>query len=276
MIANADIIVAGCPEMPAPPFNLSETIAKESFESLRDEMISAVEVFNEEVVSASTDLLSLQSSLGNSSRLGGLCLTDSNFAGMLKRFFTEMLPEDVCSKISKQQSSTWTSRALGITSHHRSMRQSQTRNFLQPGTYWSPNESPDVSVASYVRHEDLALCQNIYSDCHQIVHQTQSMKGLLLHLENLGHTDSPFVEGLNVELLPFQRQTLQWALERETTPGGLQSYFWARLPFVEDQKCRDVYFCPILNGVTTTKPKLVRGGIIADEMGLGKTVRTGK
>jgi SWI/SNF-related matrix-associated actin-dependent regulator of chromatin subfamily A3 len=96
----------------------------------------------------------------------------------------------------------------------------------------------------------------------------KSINGILVHLENLGHGEAPFVEGLNVELLPFQRQTLQWALERETTPGGLQSFLSTKLPSLEE-----FYYHPVFESVSREKPKLVRGGIIADEMGLGKTVR---
>jgi SWI/SNF-related matrix-associated actin-dependent regulator of chromatin subfamily A3 len=88
-----------------------------------------------------------------------------------------------------------------------------------------------------------------------------------------GHEEAPFVEGLNVELLPFQRQTLQWALEREKNPGGLQSYLWAKLPSVKDKKSRNIYYSPLLGEFRNRRPNLIRGGIIADEMGLGKTVR---
>ena len=91
------------------------------------------------------------------------------------------------------------------------------------------------------------------------------------HLENRGHAAAPFVEGLTVELLPFQLQSLQWAIERETTPGGLQSFFWTKLPSVE-QPNTTVYYNPILGKLSTSKPNLVRGGIIAEQMGLGKTV----
>jgi hypothetical protein len=37
-----------------------------------------------------------------------------------------------------------------------------------------------------------------------------------------------------VELLEFQRQSVQWALERETTPGGVQSFLWVKLPSVAE------------------------------------------
>lgn len=96
--------------------------------------------------------------------------------------------------------------------------------------------------------------------------------GLMEHLENIGHEAELTCEGLTVELLDFQKQTLRWALERETIPGGVQALFWPQVPVQMDGNKRNVYFCPISGQFRTDKPKLVRGGIIAEEMGLGKTV----
>lgn len=96
--------------------------------------------------------------------------------------------------------------------------------------------------------------------------------GLMEHLENIGHEAELTCEGLTVELLDFQKQTLRWALERETIPGGVQALFWPQVPVQVDGNKRNVYFCPISGQFRTDKPKLVRGGIIAEEMGLGKTV----
>ncbi len=258
-------------ELPVPPFHLDAERANEKFEPLRVEMVSAVNSLNEAVKTAPMKH-SLQSSLGEASCLGGFCLSDSSFSGLLTRYFTEMLPEDIVKQLLYKSSITWIGRAYGIASHHRSMRKSQHRAFMHP-QLWKFCEFPDTTVESYVREEDLAQCENIHKDCATIVQQTKSMGGLLVHLENLGHVEPPFGKGLNVELLPFQRQTLQWALERETIPGGIEGYLWARLPAVEDSKFPNVYYSPILDKVKTNKPKLVRGGIIADETGLGKTVR---
>jgi hypothetical protein len=112
---------------------------------------------------------------------------------------------------------------------------------------------------------------NLASGCADLNNKTKSMKGLLDHLENIHHPSPvPFVEGLNVELLAFQRQSVQWALERETTPDGVQSFLWGKLPSVAEAD-QDVYYSPILERFRRDKPRLVRGGIIAEEMGLGKT-----
>jgi hypothetical protein len=76
---------------------------------------------------------------------------------------------------------------------------------------------------------------------------------MLDHLESLHHASVPFIEGLNVELLDFQRRSVQWALERETTPGGIQSFLWAKLPEVAEPD-QDIYYNPILERVRRDKP----------------------
>jgi hypothetical protein len=87
-------------------------------------------------------------------------------------------------------------------------------------------------------------------------------------MENLGHAAAEFVEGLTIELLPFQSQTLEWAKEREQTPGGINSFLWPKLP-LGNASDAELYFNPILGQLTDTKPPLSRGGIIAEQMGLG-------
>lgn len=95
-----------------------------------------------------------------------------------------------------------------------------------------------------------------------------SIDEIMISLENLGHASEEFVEGLNVELLPFQKQALKWALEREQTPGGIQSFYWSKLPD-EEGRPTDLYYNPILSHFRKDKPDVVRGGILAAAMGLG-------
>ena len=68
------------------------------------------------------------------------------------------------------------------------------------------------------------------------------------HIENLGHESFPFVDGLNIELLDFQKQALQWCLERERVKGGIQSFFWSKLP--QQDGVPELYYNPILKHVT--------------------------
>jgi len=127
------------------------------------------------------------------------------------------------------------------------------------------------SFESFLSPNDYKMALQTAGDATKVIRQTSSLKGLMDNLENRGHAPAPFVEGLTVELLPFQLQSLQWMIERETIPGGIQSYFWTKLPSVA-QPNTDVYYNPILGRLKTENPNLVRGGILAEQMGLGKTV----
>ena len=99
-----------------------------------------------------------------------------------------------------------------------------------------------------------------------------SIKQTMIQLENLGHEKEDCVEGLTIELLEFQRQSLKWALEREQIPGGIQSYHWLKLPNRGEEYQDDIYFNPLLKVFRADKPAVIRGGFIAEQMGLGKTV----
>lgn len=245
-----------------PPFSLSDTGKYALLNSIKDEMNDSVSNFNKEV-DVSLASMSLQSSLGEKSSLGGVCwASDSSLSGLLQRYFTELLPGHLDSHLESTAAVSWAARAAGISSYFRGISSS---------TFRSCAKFRDIVLEPYVREEDMPLaCNNLRKDSiTNLTKSTTSINGILLHLENLGHKEAPFVEGLNVELLPFQRQTLQWALERETVPGGLQSLFVAKVPLAN----QDLYYRPVLESLSEKKPKLVRGGLIADEMGLGKTVR---
>ena len=117
------------------------------------------------------------------------------------------------------------------------------------------------AAAEHCFVDDARKCKEIYN---------VSIKDVMLQVENLGHESEDCVEGLKIDLLDFQRQSLKWALERELTPGGVQSFFWPKLPTPAGQG--DLYYNPLMNSFRKDKPALVRGGIIAEQMGLGKTV----
>lgn len=85
---------------------------------------------------------------------------------------------------------------------------------------------------SFLSREDYALTLHAGKDAEDLRIQTSSLSGLMYHLENRGHEAAPFIDGLTVELLPFQSQSLQWAMERESVQDGIQSFFWPKLPDV--------------------------------------------
>lgn len=247
-----------------------------AFDKMTTQMRGEVEKHNDKV-NANVAHFSLDSSTG-SNLLGGTCSTETGLTGILKRYYRETFAEDVRRSSSPMNKVSWDEKAwlpwaFGAVSRHRRMleaRESLVDAHSYPGSTMKLRRLSNLE--SYLTEKDqIFALSNLQTDCMVILEKTQSMKGMLNHLENLHHPTVPFVEGLTVELLEFQRQSVQWALERETTPGGVQSFLWAKLPFVAEPG-QDVYFSPVLERFRRDKPHLVRGGFISEEMGLGKTV----
>jgi hypothetical protein len=185
--------------------------------------------------------LSFDSSSG-SEVLGGVSSNDSSFVGTLKRYFSETFAEEVVAGFTDPLASTDTD----SLKHGISLRQRCLLGDVEPGFHLNSLETK----------------------CREITSSTTSVKGMLNHLENLGHGEISSVEGLNVNLLDFQRQTLKWALERENSPGGIQNLFWAKAPVLGGES-EEIYYSPILNCFSRNKPLLVRGGIINEDRALG-------
>jgi hypothetical protein len=122
----------------------------------------------------------------------------------------------------------------------------------------------DSSIKQFLSHTETLLLPFVADALCKVPLSLKSLGGVMDHLVNRGHKSAPFVEGLTVELLPFQLQSLQWGMDRESVEGGIQSYFNARIPRNDDEG--DLYYNPITGKLSTAKPKLVRGGIIAEQM----------
>jgi len=185
-------------------------------------------------VDASRKKLSLECGTG-SKLLGGTSASSmeaTSFPETLKRYFGEILPECVARDL-----------AYGET----------------PSGF---------AFDSFLTPEDYKMALLTAGDVSKWRRQTSSLSGLINNLENRGHGAAPFVEGLTVELLPFQSQILQWALERETFPGGIQSFFWTKLPGLEPS----IFYNPVIGRLSSSTPNLIRGGFISSAMGLGKTL----
>lgn len=202
------------------------------------------------------------SSSSRSSNAGGIRSDDNSLAGTLRRYFSETLVDD-CRMTGTSTRLSWIGRDLGIVAHHRDMR--RMNDALGTESHYSPEST---GYRSYLRDEDHALAaSNINSAVNAIWERTKTFPGLLQQLENLGHRPAPSSEGLNVDLLDFQQQSVGWALEREAS--GVQSFLWTE---VNVPNRRPIYFSPILDLFSSTPPKKVRGGMLAEEMGLGKTI----
>lgn len=258
--------------LPMAPFKVTEKDCQEEVDSALAKLDETADSHNESVEER-TSSYALETAT-DCSMLGGVCGNQSDFAGVVRRYVTELLP-DIVVKSSNSYSS-YPSRdlvqsELGLVSKHRAMRKTNK------GVVPSLEEMRLVHVRtidplgrSMLSLEDYAVAAICLADSAQTVHsKTGSLNGVMDHLQNLGHAVAPLVEGLTVELLPFQRQTLQWAAEREQTPGGVNSFLWPKLPSVA-QPNKELYFNPILGELTDTKPNLVRGGFISEQMGLGE------
>jgi hypothetical protein len=203
-----------------------------------------------------------------SSGLGGICSSKTSFNAILKTYFRECFADEInaTNRCSLEKGSSKPFRGI-ISGHRKAMGITETGSGA-----WTRGRDGAMLLESLLgrKRHVLAYLQNAKSAL--VVHEkVTSLASLLDHTENLGHASAPYVEGLEVELLPFQQQSLQWALERETVSGGVQSFHWIKIPLPANSQ-DELYFSPILGMFTKTKPALVRGGMICEQMGLGKTV----
>lgn len=211
-------------------------------EAIRQKLEHAVTARNQFTEQAGL-ALSLTSSSGKLD-VGGVTNNDNSLQGILKKFCKEsFFSAAAFSHAHNRSTEDWEK-----ISKHRE----QGMNYRPDHDYILSNDDRNFA----------ALC--LVNSAARASKNLKSTRGVLDHLENLGHESELICEGLSTELLAFQKQTLKWALERETISGGIQSYFWAKIPG------QDLYFNPILSQFRNDKPVTVRGGIIAEEMGLGK------
>lgn len=198
--------------------------------------------------------LSIQSS-SSVTAMGGVSSNATNFVDVLRRYYQELLPyllsDEPCIayKISRP--------SLGVVSRHRDLE----RNVSYSSSYRRRDSAFTINSILSVEEAEVAEAF-LGGSARGVMTNPSSLNEFMVRMENLGHQVAPFIEGLNIELLPFQKQTVQWAAERERVSGGIKSYNWIKLPFVS-QRNTELYYNPALNKFSTAKPSLVRGGIIA-------------
>ncbi|CAB9505789.1 regulator of chromatin subfamily A member 3-like 1 [Seminavis robusta] len=250
-----------------PPFTLSSSEWKTALKKMKSEIDDSVQERNSQA-KASRNSLCLEST-HESKGLGGQSQMEPGFSNVMKRYFKEILPEDVTKASVK---GVWVGKSLGVVSEHRRMRKSgESLPFRKSEGCSSPHSNQNaIHDLSYIRADERPLALGLRRSCNSILHGTTTMSSLIAHCENLGHKEMLLVDGLNIELLQFQKQSLQFCVDRETAKGGIQALLWPKLPWVEGDG--DVWYNPIIQNYRTTPPNLVRGGIIAEEMGLGKTI----
>jgi hypothetical protein len=209
--------------------------------------------------------------------LGGTCQSEVDFSSVLKRYYTETFAELIKNSDSRLPDETfletWCMRQLGLSSHHRQMK-----SVLR---FQSSSGEADVSyhhrgsrrgetmrtLWTVLDPKDALLALGLGKSAVDLSHQVTSLESLMQHLENRGHSEVTAIDGLTVELLPFQKQSVQWAKERETVAGGIQRFLWTKVPPVDDDRVDDLYYCPLLGKFSEEQPQLARGGIIGEMMG---------
>jgi hypothetical protein len=237
-----------------PPFEVHRTSTQVAAGTKAEE--AAVTSYNSSR-KESCNKLTLCSSTG-SDRFGGVCDASNSMADVFERYFGETLWEEIAGENGWSSKRRWLEMSLGSVSRHRNMARTHQHG---------PCISRQAGLDAMFDIEDATLAgTNLLLSGQYLRESLGSMNGFMQHLENLGHSGVEEVEGLKVDLLPFQTQTVQWALEREQVPGGIQSFFWVQVPV------SGLYYSPVLQCFRKDKPRLVRGGFIAEEMGLGKTI----
>jgi hypothetical protein len=185
---------------------------------------------------------------------GSICRGGNDLRSLLIRYFCEALVDCAHHNNIREDAKAWTLLDKGYNV------QAIIHPRLVPYNY----VEGDPSIKHFLNHDGTLLLPFIIKALRKVPLGLKSLGGVMDHLVNRGHQSAPFVEGLKVELLPFQLQSLQWALERESIAGGIQSYFIAKIP--RNDLTEDMYYNPIAGRLSTMAPKLVRGGIIAEQM----------
>ena len=105
-----------------------------------------------------------------------------------------------------------------------------------------------------------------------------SLAGLMCSMQSAGYAEAKQPAALKIELFAFQRQSLQWMLDQEQSPGGMNAAFWEEHPLPARSGRKSFFYNPtcgeLMSNATMQdgRPPLTTGGFLCEEMGLGKTV----
>jgi hypothetical protein len=243
------------------PLSLSDMklhvpIAGSISEDQPDVVVAAIKAYNKQIKRLIQEDIKFTSGVVKKRDLrGGICRGGNDLRSLLIRYFCESLIDCAHHKNIREDAKGWTLSDQGYNVQAIVHRHSDPTAYGVHGDPW---------IKHFLNHDGTLLLPFIIKTLNKVPLGLKSLGGVMDHLVNRGHQSAPFVEGLKVELLPFQLQSLQWAFERESVVGGIQSYFTAKIPIKD--LTEDMYYSPITGVLSTTAPKLVRGGIIAEQM----------
>jgi hypothetical protein len=216
---------------------------------------------------------SLSGSSTSSTLLGSTCQSEVDFSSVLKRYYTETFAELIrrFERADETFLEAWCMQQLGLNSRHRQvMRVSRYQSSCEADVsqYHGSRHSEQVrTLWTILDPKDALLALSLCTSADTLYQQVTTLEGLMQHLENRGHPEVTAIDGLTVELLPFQKQSVQWAKERESVAGGIQRFLWTKVPLVDDELVGDLYYCPLLGKFSKVQPQVARGGIIGEMMG---------
>ena len=98
-----------------------------------------------------------------------------------------------------------------------------------------------------------------------------SLAGLMCSMQSAGYAEAKQPAALKIELYAFQRQSLQWMLDQERSPGGMNAAFWEEHPLLALPAGRKSFFynptCGELMSNATMqdgRPPLTTGGFLCE------------
>jgi len=100
---------------------------------------------------------------------------------------------------------------------------------------------------------------------------TYNMNGLAEELAHKGYPEAKQPEGLHCEMRFYQKQDLQWMIDQEEGPGGVERSLYVPITIADGSK---IYYSHCMEELVAKKPAPLHGGMLCDEMGLGKTIVT--
>ena len=97
-----------------------------------------------------------------------------------------------------------------------------------------------------------------------------SLAGLMCSMQSAGYAEAKQPAALKIELYAFQRQSLQWMLDRELSQGGLNAAFWEEHPLLAHSGRQSFFYNPtcgeLMSNATMQdgRPPLTTGGFLCE------------